>query len=462
MRRAGGRPELWAELATVVGRRHVLTDPETTAGYSTDWTGRFTGHAAAVVRPGTTEEAAAVLACCRAAGVAIVPQGGNTGLAGGSVPLAGEVVVSLRRLSRLDAVDGEAMQVSAGAGVTIAALDRHAAAAGLAYAVDLAARDAATVGGTIATNAGGLRLLRFGGTRAQVVGIEAALGNGAVVSHLGGLEKDNTGYDLAGLLCGSEGTLGIVTAARLRLIPRASERVTALVGFTSVAAAIAAVAILRRAASSLEALELFLAPGMSCVRDELGLPAPLGEPQALPGYLVIECADQLDPTPELAGAISSLGGVGGTAVAVDERGRRALWAYRERIPEAIAMLGTPHKMDVTVPLGALLALIERAPGAVESVAPGARTILFGHAADGNLHVNVVAPGSRGEGIDGAVYDLASALGGSISAEHGIGTAKKSWLHLCRSQPEIDTFRAIKKALDPDGVCNPNALLPDPA
>jgi FAD/FMN-containing dehydrogenase len=196
------------------------------------------------------------------------------------------------------------------------------------------------------------------------------------------------------------------------------------------------------------------------VREELELPAPLGEREPLPAYLVVECADQLDPTPELSDVISSLQGVAGTAVAGDERGRVALWGYRERLPEAIAMLGTPHKMDVTVPLGALGALIERAPHVVESVALGARTILFGHAADGNVHVNVVAPGSRGEGIDGAIYGLASGLGGSISAEHGIGTAKKGWLHLCRSKAEIDTFRAIKKALDPDGVCNPNALLPD--
>jgi FAD/FMN-containing dehydrogenase len=204
---------------------------------------------------------------------------------------------------------------------------------------------------------------------------------------------------------------------------------------------------------------MLLAPGMACVRESLALAAPLGEPEPLPAYLVVECADQVDPAAELSLVISSLRGVAGTAVAVDDRGRAALWAYRERLPDAIAMLGRPFKMDVTVPLRALAELIERAPEVAGSVAPGARTILFGHAADGNVHVNVIAPGFTGPGIDGAIYDLAAGLGGSISAEHGIGTAKKPWLHLCRSQDEIDAFRAIKKALDPDGVCNPNALLP---
>jgi hypothetical protein len=213
-------PRVAEDLRDIVGGRHVLTDAETVASYATDWTGRFVGHARLVVRPGSTEEVAAVLARCDDARVAIVPQGGNTGLVGGGVPLAGEVVLSLRRLDRLDPVDEAASQVTVGAGVTLAALQEHARASGLAYAVDLAARDTATVGGTVATNAGGLHVLRYGGTRRQVAGIEAVRADGAVLRHLSGLEKDNTGYDLAGLLCGSEGTLAVVTAVRLRLVSR--------------------------------------------------------------------------------------------------------------------------------------------------------------------------------------------------------------------------------------------------
>ena len=198
-------------LADVVGPNHVLTDPELTASYETDWTGRFVGRAAAVVRPGTTDEVAAVMALLHEAGRPVVPQGGNTGLVGGSVPLHGEVVVSLRRLAAIDPVDVAAGQVTAGAGATLAAVDAAATGAGLAFGVDLAARDSATVGGMVATNAGGLRMLRYGGMRAQMAGVEAVLADGRVLSHLGGLAKDNTGYDLAGLLAGSEGTLAVVT-----------------------------------------------------------------------------------------------------------------------------------------------------------------------------------------------------------------------------------------------------------
>ena len=212
-----------------LGPAHVLVDPDVTAGYATDWTGRFRGAAPAVVRPGSTAEVAEVVALARRHRVALVPQGGNTGLVGGGVPLAGEVVVSLGRLDRLE-VDGTAAQATAGAGVPLAALRAAAAAAGLAFGVDLGARDSATVGGMVATNAGGIHVLRHGAMRAQVVGVEAVLGTGAVVSRLAGLVKDNTGYDLAQLLCGSEGTLGIVTAARLRLVAPPGQVVTALVG----------------------------------------------------------------------------------------------------------------------------------------------------------------------------------------------------------------------------------------
>ena len=222
---------LLQQLRETVGPRHVVVEPEVMASYAIDWTGRFRGHPRAVIRPRDGSEVAAVVAQCKEVGVALVPQGGNTGLVGGGVPLAGEVVLSLRRLAGVTDVDTLGGQLSVGAGTTVAHVQASAAAAGWAYGIDLGSRNSATIGGTIATNGGGLQVLRHGPTRAQLVGFEAVLGTGEIVSHMGGLMKDNTGYDLGGLLCGSEGTLGVVTAARVRLVPSNPERVTSILAF---------------------------------------------------------------------------------------------------------------------------------------------------------------------------------------------------------------------------------------
>ena len=435
-------------LASIVGDRHVLTEPDVTAGYAVDWTGRFRGSTPAVVRPGSTEEVAAVVQLCNEHGIAVVPQGGNTGLVGGSVPLDGEVVLSLRRLDAIGEVDRLAAQVTAGAGVTLAALQRHADTAGVAFGIDLAARDSATVGGMIATNAGGTRFLRYGPMRAQVMGIEAVLADGRVISHMAGLAKDNTGYDLAGLLTGCEGTLAVVTAARLRLVPRFDHRVTALIGLPGTAAALEAVAHLRARLASLEAAELFFADGL----DLVGLPSPLrGSHDA---YLLIECAAATDPTDELAAALADVDDV---AVATTPTQRAALWQLRERHTDAINAIGVPHKLDVTLPARTMAEFVDRVRGLVE---PPLRCYLFGHIADGNLHVNVVGVDGTEppDTVDDAVLRLVGELGGSISAEHGIGRAKRQWLHLNRSPTELDVFRTVKRALDPNGILNPAVLV----
>lgn len=450
-------PDLTKTLADVVGPRHVVTDPAVTAGYATDWTGRFVGATPAVVRPAGTDEVAAVVDACAAHGTAIVPQGGCTGLVGGSVPLEGEVILSLRRLATTDPVDQRAGQVTASAGTTVADLQQTASGAGWMYGVDFSARGSATVGGSVATNAGGLHLLRYGGTRHQVLGIEAVLGDGSVVSHLGGLLKDNTGYDLAGLLCGSEGTLGVVTRARLRLHPPPRERVLALVGFASVDDAVAAASTLRRSLPSLEACELALADGLALVGQVSGRTAPFDTWP--PAVLLIGCADATDPTGALAGAVEALDGVDGVAVASEDNRRADLWHWREGHTEAINALGPPHKLDVTLPGAAVAEFIAAVPRAVATVAPDARVWQFGHAADGNVHVNVTGVEPGDERVDDAVLRLVDDLGGSISAEHGIGTAKKRWLRLNRSDAEIAAYRAIKSALDPAGILNPNVLLP---
>jgi FAD/FMN-containing dehydrogenase len=450
-------PDVLADLRDVVGDAHVLTAPDLTESYAVDWTGRFRGLAAAVVRPGAVDEVSAVVRVCAAAGAAIVPQGGNTGLVGGSVPLAGEVVCSLRRLDGLGPVDARAAQVTAEAGVTLARLQEHARAAGWEYGVDLGARESATVGGTVATNAGGVHVLRYGSTRRQVVGVQAVLADGSVIDGLDGLEKDNSGYDLAGLLCGSEGTLAIVTAARLRLVPRCRHVVVALLAFAGVEHALDAVGVLRRDLDALRALEFFLDDGLELVRSQLSLPAPFATRHG--AYVLVECAANIDPAPALADTVGMLPSVADAAVATDARTARDLWRYREAHTEAINQLGPPHKLDVTLPADRLAAFVRDVPVIVREVAPDARVWLFGHAGDGNVHVNVTGVEPDDDRVTDAVLHLVAELHGSISAEHGIGTAKRRWLHLVRSPVELDVYRRLKLALDPNGVLNPNVLLP---
>ena len=400
---------------------------------------------------------AAVVAVCKEAGVALVPQGGNTGLVGGGVPLAGEVVLSLRRLAGVTDVDPLGGQLSVGAGTTIADVRAVAASAGWAYGVDLASRDSATIGGTVATNAGGLQVLRHGSTRAQLVGFEAVLGTGETVSHMGGLIKDNTGYDLGGLLCGSEGTLGVVTGARVRLVPQSPERVTSVMAFSSTAAAIDAASLLRRSLPELQSLEFFLQAGLDLVCRASGVAAPF--PGKHRAYLLAEVAAQHDPMPAMAAVLDSLSAVEDVAVAIEPARSAQLWRYREGLTEAINTLGAPHKLDVTLPALMLADFIDHVPRVVRAADPAATTWLFGHVGDGNVHVNVTGVEPDDLRVDDRVMHYVAELGGSISSEHGIGTAKRPWLYLNRSDAELSAFRRLKTALDPACILNPNVLLP---
>ena len=449
---------LLERLGAIVGTAHVVVEPEVIASYGIDWTGRFRGHPSAVVRPGDCAEVAAVVAVCREVGAALVPQGGNTGLVGGGVPLAGEVVLSLRRLAGVADVDPLGGQLTAGAGTTIADVQAAAASAGWSYGVDLASRDSATIGGTVATNAGGLQVLRHGSTRAQLVGFEAVLGTGETISHMGGLIKDNTGYDLGGLLCGSEGTLGVVTAARLLLVPQSPERVTSILAFSSMAAAADAASLLRRSLPELQSLEFFLQAGLDLVCRTSGIAPPFtGEHRA---YLLAEAAAaHHDPMPAMAAVFNSVAAVQDIAVATDSVRRAQLWRYREGHTEAINTLGAPHKLDVTLPAPSLPAFIDGVPDVIRDADPRATTWLFGHVGDGNVHVNVTGIEPDDSTVDDRVMHHVAELGGSISSEHGIGTAKRPWLHLNRSESELAAFRRLKMAFDPAGILNPNVLLP---
>ena len=474
----------------VVGEAHVITDADVRRSYEIDWTGRFCGEAVAVVRPGSTAEVVDLLGICHETRTPVVPQGGNTGLVGGGVPYGegrGAIVMSLRRLNQLEPVDQVAGQVTVGAGVTLASLQRHVEAAGWAFGVDLGARESATVGGMIATNAGGLRLLRYGSMRQQVVGIEAVLADGRRIERLGGLLKDNTGYDLAGLLTGSEGTLGVVTRARLRLVPPTPQRVVAVLGLAQLADAVAAIPVLRARLPGLDAVEVFFADGLDLVCQHFaGLRRPFAT--EAPVYLLVETADRAivpsvgaavradgptpatdpdrDPGEALAAVIAGLAGLGGivldAAIATEPSARSELWRLREAHTEAInslgAEIGAPHKLDVTLPVTRLAEFDARVRSVVESSRANSRVVVFGHLADGNLHVNVLGPAPDDLRVDDAVLHLVVELGGSISAEHGIGRAKRRWLGLDRGSTAIEVMRTIRHGLDPRGILNPGVLL----
>jgi FAD/FMN-containing dehydrogenase len=450
------REELLADLRTLVGEPHCLTDAGMRASYETDWTRRFAGTALAVVRPGSTDEVAAVLRACTAARVGVVPQGGNTGLVGGSVPREGEVVVSTLRLSSVGEVDAQDGEVTVGAGATLASVQAAARGSGWEVGVDFGARDSATIGGMVATNAGGVRVMRHGPMRQQVLGFEAVLADGTVLRRLPGMVKDNTGYDLAGLLAGSEGTLGVITAVRLRLVPALAQRAVAVAGFPDAAAAVAASAAIRRTLASVQALELFTDAGLEIVMRHAGAAAPLAPRHAV--YLLVEAGDVERPVGDDLAAVLDAMGLGEAAVIADDPdGRHRLWQLRERHTESVNAEGVPHKVDVSVPLARYAELVERAPAVVATADPDARTIVYGHVGDGNAHVNVLGPAPDDEAVDDAVLALAVELGGSVSAEHGIGVAKVDWLIRDRGEPAVAAMRAIKAAWDPAGILNPGVL-----
>jgi FAD/FMN-containing dehydrogenase len=450
--------DLLQTLAEAVGEGHVLTDADVRAGYETDWTGRFGAEARCVVRPGDTDEVAAVVRACARAGAAVVPQGGNTGLVGGGVPRGGEVVLALGRLAGLEEVDAATAQVTVGAGASLAQLQAHARAAGFDAGLDFAARDTATVGGVVACDAGGARALRHGTARAHVAGLEAVLGDGRVISRLSGLLKDNAGYHFPSLLVGSEGTLGVITRVRWRLAPRLTARVAALVPMPGVGEAADLLGVLRTRLPSLEAVDFFLDDGLDLVLDYLKVEAPVRE--RAPVYVLIECAGTTDPTEELAEVLSDAGR-DDALIADDTTSRERLWKIRESHAEAISAVGVPHKMDVGVPLHRLGEFLDRVPGVVAERDAEARTILFGHLGDGNVHVNVLGIPDGDDAVDDVVLALVAELGGTISAEHGVGVAKTRFLDRVRGPGELEAMRQVKAALDPAGILNPGAVLSAP-
>lgn len=445
------------EMTDALGPSGVITDPSVMAGHLTDWTGRFGGPALAVLRPRSTREVSEALRICLSHNQPVIPQGGNTGLVGGGVPGprptvgTAPVVLSTSHLNWLEPVDAAAAQVTVGAGATVAEVQKAAQGAGLLYGVDLASRETATVGGTIATNAGGIRVCRYGSTRQQVAGVEAVLPDGSVIRHLSGLAKDNTGYDLAGLLTGSEGTLAVITAARLRLSQPPGPSVVALLSMETLAEAIAVVR--RIPASAICAAEVFDTTSRTML-EEAGSRPPRSD--AAWTLLVEAEAAGAEALPDEA------------IVGLDSAERARLWGLREGLSEAYAAraagLDLPvHKADVSIPAADLDQVVAElraqfAPGPSADALAVRHIGFFGHLMEGNLHVELIGPAAEDDRALTRVLETVAAAGGSISAEHGVGRAKAPLLHLNRSPHELRTMRAIKEAFDPHGILNPGAVL----
>ena len=427
-------------LREILGDR-LLTDPDMCAGFAVDWTGRYSGPVLAVARPNTTQEVSDILRICDDQHIPVVPQGGNTGLVGGSVPHEPSVVLSTRGLDEVGDIDPITKQVTVGAGVTLAELQRIAHDAGCEYGVDLGARESATIGGTVATNAGGINVVAYGMTRRQVVGVEAVLANGDVVSSLRGLAKDNTGYDLPQLFCGSEGTLGVITKVRLQLQPAWNDTTTAMLGVETYADAIALMQRVADTGARIKAAEIFDWFGVELASRHTATIPPLMERSAL--VLLMEYSGDV-VLPDNA------------VVAVDGRDRKRLWSLRESLPELISREGVVHKLDIAVVPALLDVLAKRTHEILQADSVRSR-LLFGHLLDGNLHVAYVGPEADDTALQDALLAVVADLHGTISAEHGVGVQKAHALQLSRSSAEIAAMRAIKHALDPHGIMNPGVI-----
>ena len=461
-------------LVDIVGPDGILTDAADIAPYLTDHRNLYQGRALAVIVPRSVEQISRLLRFCNENRIGVVPHGGNTGYCGGATPdeSGNQVVVSLRRMNRIRGVDALNYSLVAEAGCILADVQRAADEAERFFPLSLGSEGTCQIGGNLSTNAGGLSVLRYGMMRELVLGLEVVLADGRVLSSLSALRKDNTGYDIKSLFLGAEGTLGIITAASVKLFPKIRSSATAFVAVPKVRAAVDLLARLREASGDrISSFELIPRIGVELTTQHIpGVIDPLQQPYSW--YILCEltsarAADPLDTIMEEAlGAALEDGLVLDAALARNERERAALWKLRETIPEAQRLDGASLKHDISVTITALPDFVERASRWVEDNVPDGRLVIYGHVGDGNLHFNLnQAPGSdrniflaREPAIKRALHDLVSEFGGSFSAEHGIGRLKVGELEHYASPVEIDLMRAVKKALDPNGVLNPGKVL----
>jgi len=466
---------LLERLRTIVGPQGLLTDPKDTEPYVQDWRGIYKGETAAVVRPANTEEVAAVMKICAETRTPVVPQGGNTGMCMASVPRAGqhEIVLSLARMNRILEVDPLNNTLTAEAGVVLETIQNAADHVGRLFPLSLGGQGSCMIGGNLSTNAGGVNVLRYGNTRDLVLGLEVVLPDGRIWNGLRGLRKDNTGYDLKHLFVGAEGTLGVITAAVLKLFPKPSATATAWSAVKSPDAALEMLALLRRhCGDRINAFELMSRNCLELVLRHIpGTRDPL--PAAHGWYVLTELADSrpleaLREELETAlGAAMEAGLVVDATIAESGAQAEALWHIRESIPEAArGEPGMLYRHDISVAVSAIPEFIREAGPALDAKFPGADVICFGHLGDGNLHYNAFVPGRaradaaarEANDVTTVIYDIVERYGGSFSAEHGIGLAKVEELRRYKSAVEIDLMRTVKHALDPQGIMNPGKVL----
>ena len=469
-----GTDSLLQRLREALAPEDLLESGQDMEPHLVDWRRRLRGEALCVALPRSTAQVADVVRLCAAARVPVVPQGGNTGLCGGATPMAGQrpVVVCLRRMDRVLAVDPDNDTITVQAGCVLARVQEAAAAAGRLFPLSLGAEGSCMIGGNLSTNAGGVHVLRYGNTRELTLGLEVVLPDGRVWDGLRGLRKDNTGYDLKQLFVGGEGTLGIITAAVLKLFPLPRARVTAWAGLPSARAAVALLSAARaRLDARLVAFELVgRVPLELVLRHVAGAQPPLAG--AHEWHVLLEACDG-DDEPALEERVLALlgealegGTVADAVVARSGAQARALWHLREHIPEAQVRAGYSIKHDISLPTSRIPDFLHQAGAALRAHEPGLRVVPFGHLGDGNLHYNASRPedwsdeafGRQTPAVNRIVHDLVHAFGGSISAEHGLGQVKRDEAARYKSAVELDLMRAVKRALDPDDLMNPGKVL----
>jgi FAD/FMN-containing dehydrogenase len=457
-------PEFRAAIERQFPPDFLSDDAADCAEYGRDWTRIYVPAPSAIAFPRTTDEVARLLRLCSAAWVPVVPSGGRTGLAGGAVAARGELVVSLTRMRRIDPVDLLGATVRVQAGAITEAVHRHAAEHGLTWPVDFASKGSSQVGGNIATNAGGVRVIRYGLTRQWVLGLQVVLASGAVLELNGALEKNNTGCDLRQLFIGSEGTLGIITEATLKLTRLPGHTDVLLFAVADLAATLRLFRATRNAPFIVAAFELFTDRCMQRLARHRGLRVPLATTAT--HYVLLEAEDaEADALAAWTAALLDEGVVLDGTAAQSATQAAELWALREGISESLSTTGFPHKNDIALPIAALAPFCAALESRFARQYPGWEICLFGHIGDGNLHVNIMKPDdldrdaflARTHTADRDLFTLVQQFGGSVSAEHGIGLLKKPYLHYSRSSDEIAVLRAVKQALDPLGILNPGKI-----
>jgi FAD/FMN-containing dehydrogenase len=468
------RAALLDDIVKIVGARHAIVDRSDQSAYLEEPRGLFHGRALAVARPGTTAEVASLLALASRTGTPVVAQGGNTGLVGGQIPddSGDAILLSLTRLNRVREVDTASDTMTVEAGLTLLKAQEVATAADRLFPLSLASEGSCTIGGNLSTNAGGVAVLAYGNARDLVLGLEVVLADGRVLNGLSKLRKDNTGYDLRNLFIGSEGTLGIITAAVLKLFPIPAGRATAFCGLASAEAGVRLLARMKTGAgSALTTFELIPRIALDMpLRHTPGTRDPLRQPHRW--YVLAELSgqrasgDMNELAEALIGAAMEAGEVEDAALAASLEQAKAFWKIRESIPDAQRAEGPSIKHDISVPVACIPDFLKEADAAVEALIPNCRILAFGHVGDGNVHYNVFPPPgvdggallSRWQEVADRVNAVVRRLGGSISAEHGIGQLKRDQLPGAKDEVALSLMRALKRALDPDGVLNPGKVL----